>query len=60
MTEPQGRAGEELQRSEQLIDEARAAAQDATPEIDGEPDAETSGGDRYPRPGDESDAAERF
>ena len=48
---------EELERSEKLIEEAKAAVPAATPDTLGDPELDS---DAFPHPGDEDDAAERF
>ena len=52
--------GEALERSEELIEDAQGAAQDALVHTDGDPDKEPYDADRFPKPGDEDDPAERF
>lgn len=49
-----------LERSEQLIDEARGASHEALVETEDDPGPETESGEEFPVPGDEQDAAERF
>jgi hypothetical protein len=52
--------GEALERSEELIDEARDASRPALADTDGDPDKEDFDSSRFPKPGDEDDPAERF
>ena len=52
--------GEALERSEELIDDARGATHDALVNTDGDPDKEPFDAERFPKPGDEDDPAERF
>ena len=49
-----------LERSEQLIEEARGASHQALLETEDDPGPETETGQEFPVPGDEQDAAERF
>ena len=49
-----------LERSEQLIEEARGASHQALVETEDDPGPETETGEEFPVPGDEQDAAERF
>lgn len=60
VNEPDEQGEETLERSEQLIDEARGAAPAALRETADDPGPETSTGEDYPVPGDEDDTAERF
>jgi hypothetical protein len=52
--------GEALERSEELIEEARDASSAALADTDGDPDKRDFDSSRFPRPGDEDDPAERF
>jgi hypothetical protein len=52
--------GEALERSEELIEEAKGASREALADTDGDPDKEEFDAARFPKPGDEDDAAERF
>ena len=52
--------GEALERSEELIEDARGAAQDALVHTDGDRDKEPYDAERFPQPGDSDDPAERF
>ena len=58
--EPETGGDEALERSEELIDEARGAAPGALADTDGDPDQEEFDSSRFPKPGDEDDPAERF
>ena len=49
-----------LERSEQLIEEARSASHQALIETEEDPGPETETGQEFPVPGDEQDSAERF
>ena len=49
-----------LERSEQLIEEARGASHQALVETEDDPGPETETGEEFPVPGDEQDTAERF
>ena len=52
--------GAALERSEDLIEDAKGVAPEALADTDGDPDKEQFDAKRFPRPGDEDDAAERF
>jgi hypothetical protein len=52
--------GEALERSEELIEDAQAAAPEALVNTDGDPDKEPYDAERFPKPGDPDDPAERF
>ena len=52
--------GAALERSEDLIEDAKGAAHEALADTDGDPDKEDFDAKRFPKPGDEDDAAERF
>jgi hypothetical protein len=49
-----------LERSEQLIEEARGASHEALINTEDDPGPETETGQEFPVPGDEQDSAERF
>ncbi len=49
-----------LERSEQLIEDARGASHQALVDTDDDPGPETDTGQEFPVPGDEQDSAERF
>jgi hypothetical protein len=49
-----------LERSEQLIEEARGASHEALLNTEDDPGPETETGQEFPVPGDEQDSAERF
>jgi hypothetical protein len=57
---PETEGGEALERSEELIEEARDASRAALADTDGDPDKEDFDSSRFPKPGDEDDPAERF
>ncbi len=49
-----------LERSDQLIEDARGASHEALVETQDDPGPETATGQEFPVPGDEQDSAERF
>ncbi|MFL6026994.1 MAG: hypothetical protein ACJ72G_15310 [Friedmanniella sp.] len=57
---PETDGGEALERSEGLIEEAKGASRPALAHTDGDPDKEEFDAERFPKPGDEDDPAERF
>jgi hypothetical protein len=58
--EPETEGGGALERSQELIEEARGASREALADTDGDPDKEAFDSSRFPKPGDEDDPAERF